>query len=190
MAGDIIDGRIEGSPSPKLIGSEKKPASTDKTYETFNTPPPSANSLPEGSGQNTAGAIGRHEVPGLSEALSTVRLQDFKQVHMYPCVKDSLLLGIGGAFGMGGIRAIFGAPIPKAANWAVGTFVITAISYHEFCQARRTMEKTQIKKIVEVMDIKKAEKEAALEAKRQERRKLKEEENARQSAQTWKWKFW
>lgn len=27
---------------------------------------------------------------------------------MYPCVRDSLLMGIGGGFGMGGVRALLG----------------------------------------------------------------------------------
>ncbi|KAI1007359.1 hypothetical protein K3495_g856 [Podosphaera aphanis] len=162
-------------------------------YETFNSPPPSANILPEGSGQNTAGAIGRQEIPSLVEAIKTVRWQDFKQVHMYPCTKDSLLVGIAGAFGMGGVRTIFGASIPKAANWAVGTFAIAAVASYEICQAKRNIEKVQIKKVVEVMDLKKAEKQAALEARRQERRKLKEEEDARKETAAkswWRVKFW
>lgn len=27
---------------------------------------------------------------------------------MYPCVRESLLMGIGGAFGIGGVRALWG----------------------------------------------------------------------------------
>jgi hypothetical protein len=27
---------------------------------------------------------------------------------MYPCVRESLLMGIGGGFGMGGVRALWG----------------------------------------------------------------------------------
>ena len=37
-----------------------------------------------------------------------MRLEDFKQVHMYPCVRESLLMGIGGGFGVGGVRALWG----------------------------------------------------------------------------------
>jgi hypothetical protein len=47
-------------------------------------------------------------VPKLSDAIKTVHIQDFKQVHMYPCVRESLLMGIGGGFGVGGIRALLG----------------------------------------------------------------------------------
>lgn len=83
-------------------------SSQGEKYETFNHQVPSVNLLPEGSGQNTAGAIGRHEVPGLADAIKTVRWQDFQQVHKYPCAKDSLLTGIASAFGIGGLRAVFG----------------------------------------------------------------------------------
>lgn len=111
MAGDTRD-----APSPPVPGALPPPSSTGqvnnlppsspKVYEVFNKPPPSANALPEGSGQNTAG---RHEKPPtLADAIKTVRLGDFKQVHTYPCVRESLLLGIGGAFGMGGVRALWG----------------------------------------------------------------------------------
>lgn len=44
----------------------------------------------------------------MTEALKTVRLGDFKQVYMYPCVRDSLMVGIGGGFGVGGVRALLG----------------------------------------------------------------------------------
>ncbi|POS83853.1 hypothetical protein EPUL_004022, partial [Erysiphe pulchra] len=193
MASDTRDNKDDNDTSidENQIDQNLKP--TTKTYETFNTPPPNANALPEGSGQNTAGALGRQEVPSLLEAIKTVRWQDFKQVHMYPCTKDSLIVGIASAFGMGGIRAVFGASIPKAANWAVGTFAVAAIASYEVCQAKRSFEKKQMKKIVEVMDQKKAEKaakEAALEAKRLERRKLKESEDEKKYSFNWgKWKF-
>ena len=82
-----------------------------KIYEVFHSPsspapPASANSLPEGSGQNTAGS--REKAPSLGDAVKTVRLEDFKQVHMYPCVRESLLMGIGAGAGLGGVRALWG----------------------------------------------------------------------------------
>jgi len=57
-------------------------------------------------GQNTAGS--KQEIPKLADAIKTVRIEDFKQVHMYPCVRESLLMGIGGGFGIGGVRALLG----------------------------------------------------------------------------------
>ena len=85
------------------------------------------------------------------------------------------------------------APIPKAANWAVGTFVFVAFANHEFCQYRRFLEKSHMKRAVEIIDRKKAEKEAEAKRKRDERRRLKEEaDKAAEEAAKNKssWKFW
>lgn len=84
------------------------------------------------------------------------------------------------------------APIPKAANWAVGTFVFASFANYEFCLYRRRLERDHMKRAVEIIDRKKGEKEAAAKAKREERRRLKEEadrklEEARKGA--W-WKPW
>ncbi|TVY43152.1 Cytochrome c oxidase protein 20, mitochondrial [Lachnellula occidentalis] len=185
MAGDTRE-----SSSPPLRGPP--PGATEppehvenaKTYEVF---PASANSLPEGSGQNTAG---RPQNPNLTDAVKTVRIQDFKQVYMYPCVRESLLTGIGGGFAMGFIRAICRAPIPKAANWAVGTFAFAALANYEFCNHKRMLEKSHMKRAVEIIDRKKAAKEAEAKAKREERRRLKEEADNKAEAKKSSWKFW
>ncbi|KAK2628793.1 hypothetical protein QTJ16_001896 [Diplocarpon rosae] len=183
MAGDTRDSSPSGTtenPSPV-----QKPK---KNYEVFHSPP-SANALPEGSGLNTAG---RHEqAPTLASAFKTVRLGDFKQVHMYPCVKDSLLFGIYGAFGVGGARAIWGAGVLQASHWAVGTFVFGSLAKYEFCLHQRKVERQQMKRAVEIIDRKKAEKEAATKA-MDERRKLQEEadKKAEEAANYKWWKPW
>lgn len=105
MAGDTRDNTPPRGPPPGATEPPEHVKTPNKIYEVFNAPP-SANALPEGSGQNTAGQHG--ENPTLGEAIKTVRLGDFKQVHMYPCVRESLLMGIGTAFGMGGVRALWG----------------------------------------------------------------------------------
>ena len=100
------------SPPPGETAPSNVAESLRKTYEVFHTnstpplPPRSANALPEGSGRNTAGS--HEKIPSLTEAVKTVRWQDFQQVHMYPCVRESLLFGIGGGFGIGGVRALWG----------------------------------------------------------------------------------
>ena len=81
-----------------------------KIYETFNvsTPPENANALPGGSA-NTAG--GRPREVGIIDALKTVKLEEFAEVHKKPCVRDALLTGIGAGFGVGGIRGILGGTL-------------------------------------------------------------------------------
>jgi len=161
---------------------------TPKVYEVFNAPPP-ANALPDGSGLNTAGA--RTEVPKLTDAVKTIRMEDFKEVYKYPCARESLLTGIGGGFGVGGVRALLGASVPKAANWAVGTFVFAAFASYEFCLYKRQIEKAHMKRAVEIIDRKKAQKEAQMKAAREERRRAKEEaERKAEEAKKSSWKFW
>lgn len=103
----LLRGPPPGATSPPPHVQNSSP----KVYEVFNAAPPSANALPDGSGQNTAG--GRPAIPNLSEAVKTLRWQDFSQVHMYPCVRESLLTGIGAAFAMGGVRSLFGGRSPS-----------------------------------------------------------------------------
>lgn len=109
MAGDTRDSSsTQPQPRGPPPGATEPPehVKSPKVYEVFNAPA-NANALPEGSGQNTAG--GRPENPSLTEGIKTVRIEDFKQVHQYPCVRESLLTGIGGGFGMGAIRAVWGS---------------------------------------------------------------------------------
>ena len=109
MAGDTRDTShtpIRGPPPGATLPPEH--VKDAKVYEVFHAPG-NANALPEGSGQNTAG--GKLPNPSLGEAVKTVRLGDFKQIHMYPCVRESLLTAIGGGFAVGGIRALLGGEI-------------------------------------------------------------------------------
>lgn len=71
--------------------------------------PPNANALPGGAGLNTAG--GRTKEAGYTDALRSVKFSDFQEVHKKPCVRDALLTGIGGGFGIGGVRAILGGKL-------------------------------------------------------------------------------
>ena len=80
------------------------PPLSQGTDETFRAPV-SANLMPGGT-ENTAG--GKQGEITMEKVAKSIKLEDFKKVHKQPCVRDSLLLGIGGGFGFGGIRAILG----------------------------------------------------------------------------------
>jgi cytochrome c oxidase assembly protein subunit 20 len=107
MAGDTRDSN-QPQPRGPPPGETAPPAhlGAPKIYEVFDSSPNNANALPEGYGQNTAG--GRPDNPNLSDAVKTLRLGDFKQIHMYPCVRESLLTAIGGGFAIGGVRVLMG----------------------------------------------------------------------------------
>ena len=135
-------------------------------------PPPNANAFP-GASSNTAG--GKIPDTDLWDAAKSIKVSDLKEIHKKPCVRDSFLVGIGTGFGVGGIRAIMGgttnalprhyrmltiaAPMLKACNWAVGTFCFGSFLMHEFCQRRRKLERQQMKRVVEIVEQKKAEKQ-------------------------------
>lgn len=88
----------------------------------------------------------------------------------------------------------FAAPIPKACNWAVGTFCLASFGMHEFCQRRRVLEQNTMKMAAEIIERKKLEKAKKAEEARKARRKakeeadrLKEEEEQRKNKG---WKYW
>lgn len=122
MAADTRENSADSSPTPPpgaTAPPEHIQSAKPKVYEVFHSSnptassstsprPESANDLPLSASQNTAGANNEQLKPTLTNALKTVRLEDFKQVHMYPCVRDSLLTGIGAGFGVGGLRALLG----------------------------------------------------------------------------------
>ena len=103
MAGDTRES------APKAPRSQS-PGETEpsKVYEEFHSPPTSSNTLAPDSNQNTVGSKAN---PTLTDAIQTVRLQDFTQVHMYPCVRESLLMGIAAGFGVGGVRSLLGGEL-------------------------------------------------------------------------------
>lgn len=65
------------------------------------------------------------------------------------------------------------------------------IGSYEFCLQKRRLEKINMKRAVEIIDRKKAQKEAEAEQKRKERRRRKEEEDAAvEASKRSNWKFW
>ena len=128
MAADTRDPPPSSPPPSPVAHPSPSPTTTTyppyqgKIYESFHVPPSStapsspsssptsaapenANLLPGGA-TNTAG--GRPRESTLLEAAKTVRLEELKEVHKRPCVRDALLMGIGGGFGVGGVRGILG----------------------------------------------------------------------------------
>ena len=98
MAGDT---REVASPSTATV--EQSYSQKPEPYAASG--PENANSLPGGR-VNTAG--GKVKEASFIDGLKSIRLSDLKEVHTKPCVRESLLTGIGAGFGIGGIRAILG----------------------------------------------------------------------------------
>lgn len=102
------DTRENATSKPHEPSKSTTSPSTGTAHEPYAVPvpPPNANALPGGAGLNTAG--GRTKEAGYFDALRSIQVSDFQEVHKKPCVRDALLTGIGGGFGVGGVRAILG----------------------------------------------------------------------------------
>ncbi|KAF6809445.1 hypothetical protein CSOJ01_06923 [Colletotrichum sojae] len=126
-------------------------------------------------------------IPSISEAVKTIKTEDFLTVSQTPCARDGFLAGIASGAGLGALKYVFrGTPL-KAANWAVGGFLMGSIASFEYCQYRRRQERVRMKRTVEVYQETMAEKRAR-EAEALEKRRL-EEEAAKASQRAW-YKFW
>lgn len=86
---------------------KKTSSSPGQVYENFNisAAKESLNALPRSAPINKEGDT---KSPTLSQALLTIKVDDFKSIHKNPCVREALLVGIGVGFGAGGIRASLG----------------------------------------------------------------------------------
>ncbi|KAL9130914.1 MAG: hypothetical protein Q9217_001017 [Psora testacea] len=134
--------------------------------------PQNANVLTGGS-SNTAG--GKAKEASIIDALKSIHLADFKEVHKKPCVRDALMTGIGAGFGIGGVRSILGATVLSTCNWAVGTFCFGSFLMYEYCQRKRYLELQGMKRAVEVMDRKQTEKQRQIDTARIARRNANQE---------------
>jgi cytochrome c oxidase assembly protein subunit 20 len=83
------------------------------------------------------------------------------------------------------------ARIFTACSWAVAAFCFAGTASYEYCHLKRNIEKANMRRAVEIIDFKKAEKEAKLKAVAEERKKAKEEaERKVEEAKRSSWKFW
>lgn len=104
------DTRENPSPKESPPASANSAKSTQSDVSAIPVAPPNANALPAGAGHNTAGA--KVQEAGVVDALRSIKPTEFKEVHKKPCVRDALLTGIGGGFGIGGLRAFWGGMLP------------------------------------------------------------------------------
>lgn len=74
--------------------------------------PPNANVFAASASLNTAG--GRVKEATYIDALRSIKASDFQEIHTKPCARESILTGIGGGFGIGGVRAILGGTLTSS----------------------------------------------------------------------------
>lgn len=109
------------------------------------------------------------------EAARTISAKDFTEVHKKPCVRESLLTGLGVGFGVAGIRSVLGglygfrntaffstdlyltASILTSCNWATGAFIISSLIRHDYCRRMLAAEKHNMNRIKEGLERKRIE---------------------------------
>lgn len=80
---------------------ERSQSQVGKLWEAFGNPEESANVLPTASGKKA------NDV-SVTEAMKSMSMKDAASFYKAPCARDSLLLGIGAGFGVGGVRGVLG----------------------------------------------------------------------------------
>ncbi|KAK0750160.1 hypothetical protein B0T18DRAFT_323153 [Schizothecium vesticola] len=130
--------------------------------------------------------------PSLTDAVTTIKPNDFLSVHQTPCAQRGFLTGISAGMGIGGLRWVLGLSLPRAANWAVGAGVAAAAAQYEWCQFRRRVEREKMVRMVKVYNARQAaEKEKAEGGSRgEEGRDKKGEVGGSPEAGKGGWKFW
>ncbi|KAK4099130.1 cytochrome oxidase biogenesis protein, Cox20 subunit [Parathielavia hyrcaniae] len=196
---DITDRHLQdptmSTPQPPVRNQGSGDSILPWVQQTNPAPPSTSQSPnqlpPEVQQSQQPGSQPRPRQPTLTEVAQTIKPSDFLTFHQAPCSRTGLLTGIGAGAAVGAVRWIMGLPIPRAANWAVGTGALAAMGQYEYCQFRRRQEREKVKRVVEVYAAKQAqEKREKEEAGRRERERIaKEEEERGRRRESW-WRVW
>jgi cytochrome c oxidase assembly protein subunit 20 len=136
--------------------------------------------VPEGSAPVTT------QPPSLSEAVGSIKKEDFMNLPNTPCSRNGLLTGIATGAGIGGLRFVLkGTPV-SAANWAVGFFILGSTASYEYCQYLRRAERYQMKRNIEIVSEKRR---AEMKLAQQKAEEQKQQEAAKAAQKLW-YKFW
>ncbi|KAK2777260.1 hypothetical protein FQN53_002315 [Emmonsiellopsis sp. PD_33] len=137
------------APAPKPKHDFPK-SQVGKLWEEFGSPEEPINLMP--GAYNPSGSRKPKEV-SFMDAFGSMSADGLTSFYKVPCARDSLLVGIGSGFGIGGLKAILGGSraVWPACNWAVGSFAVASIAAYEFCQRRRVQERDGMKEAVELM---------------------------------------
>ena len=100
------------SPDDKSSVSQSKPQQSQvgKLWDAFGSPEEPVNILPTAKYNNAEELKRQREAStSLREAVKSGNgISDLTSFHKTPCARDSLLLGMGAGFGLGGVRGILG----------------------------------------------------------------------------------
>lgn len=98
----------DSSSSRKKTKYELPKSQVGKLWEAFGNPEESANVL-SSTGYN--GVKKDANDVSVTEAVKSMSLKEVTSFYKAPCARDSLLLGIGAGFGIGGLRGVLGGKL-------------------------------------------------------------------------------
>jgi cytochrome c oxidase assembly protein subunit 20 len=98
----------DSSSSRKKTKYELPKSQVGKLWEAFGNPEESANVL-SNTGYN--GTKKDANDVSVTEAMKSMSLKEVTSFYKAPCARDSLLLGIGAGFGIGGVRGVLGGKL-------------------------------------------------------------------------------
>ncbi|KYK54848.1 hypothetical protein DCS_06809 [Drechmeria coniospora] len=134
-----------------------------------------------------AGTAAANARPTISEAVSMIKTEDFATVATTPCARQGFLAGIASGAGLGGLKFVLHGNATKAANWAVGFFLLGSTLSYEYCQYRRRAERIQMKRHIEVVS--ENRRELARKAAEKQREQAEQEAERKAGQKAW-YKFW
>lgn len=111
MAGNVQEPDRASSDTSTTAPATNKPkhefpkSQVGKLWDAFGNPEEPINVLPGATYNPTSE---KPKDATLTESVKSISLKDFTTFYKAPCARDSLLVGMGAGFGIGGIRGILG----------------------------------------------------------------------------------
>lgn len=98
----------DSTPQRKKPKHEFPKSQVGKLWDAFGSPEEPANILPQAKYSNSAELNKQHDLSIKEIVKSGNGISDIKSFYKAPCARDSLMLGMGAGFGIGGVRAVIG----------------------------------------------------------------------------------
>ncbi|KAJ6441016.1 Cox20/FAM36A [Purpureocillium lavendulum] len=163
--------------------SETTPSPDQKTLHVWSKPIEQK----DGQSQDGSGTPSPQGRPTLTDAVATIKSEDFVNVASTPCARNGFLTGIASGAGVGGLKFVLQGNAIKAANWAVGIFVLGSTLSYEYCQYQRRVEKIQMKRHIEIVSENRREQARKLAEEKKE--KVRIEQDIKAAQRPW-YRFW
>ncbi|KAJ2978772.1 hypothetical protein NQ176_g3634 [Zarea fungicola] len=139
------------------------------------------------STENEDSAPTTNTEPTISAAFASIKKEDFANVANMPCARNGFMTGIVTGVATGALKLFTRGNWSKAANWAVGMFVVGSTASYEYCQFQRRKEKRNMRRAVEIHAENQKVQEKRLARQKEQEKKMEEQRKA--AEKRW-YKFW